>query len=128
MNSKTIFKVSFVAVMIYTGQLFSQVQVVNFKIPDPIVSEQNLKNFESFMNLAREAFINKDYDQTFYYLKQAEKDGWYSAEFWYYMGISVYYRGNKGASKRYLKRGFYKFGCTDCNDAYEKLYGKRLEF
>ena len=128
MNSNTIFKLSFVAVMIYTGQLFSQVQVVNFKIPDPIVSEQNLKNFDNYMNLAREAFIKKDYDQTFYYLKQAEKDGWHSSNFWYYMGISVYYRGNKGASKRYLKRGFYKFGCTDCNDAYEKLYGKRLEF
>lgn len=34
---------------------------------------------------------------------------------------SVYCRGNESASKRYLKKGFEKFGCFECSDAYEKL-------
>ena len=123
-----IYKFSFLLFFFIFNKSQSQVQVINFKIPDPVVSEQNLKNFDYFMNQAREAFIKKDYDQTFYFFKQAEKDGWHSPDFWYYLGISVYYRGNKSASKRYLERGFYKFGCTDCNDAYELLFGKRLKF
>lgn len=116
--------------IMFTSQIFcqNQIQVINFKVPDPVVSEQNLKNFSYFMNLAREEFIKKDFDKTFYYLKHAEKDGWYSAEFWYYMGISVYYRDNKRAAKRYLKRGFYKYGCADCSVAYEQLFGKKLKF
>ena len=80
--------------------------------------------------------MGNDFIKSFFYIyltnsnffKQAEKDGWHSPDFWYYLGISVYYRGNKSASKRYLERGFYKFGCTDCNDAYELLFGKRLKF
>lgn len=128
MTIKNYLKLLFIIVLFCSSRNYGQVQVVNFKVPDPIVTEQNLKNFDHFMSLAREAFISKDYDKTFYYLKQAEKGGWHNANFWYYMGISVYYRGNRKASKRYLKRGFYKYGCTHCNDAYEKLHGKKLKF
>ncbi|RWX03876.1 hypothetical protein [Flavobacterium cerinum] len=80
------------------------------------------------MNLARESFIQKDYDKTFYYLKNAEEDGIHSGIFWYYLGISVHYRGNESAAKRYLKKVFKNFGCWECSEAYEKLYSKKLKF
>jgi len=128
MNLKNLSKLLFLILLFQPVENFGQIQITSVKTSDPIVSEQKLKNFEHFMNLAQEAFKIEDYNQTFYYLKQAEKYGWHNADFWYYLGISVYYRDNKGASKRYLKKGFYDFGCADCNDAYENLFGKRLKF
>lgn len=103
-------------------------QNVSISVPDPIVTEKRFENFGHYMNLAREEFIKGDYDMTFYYLKTAERNGIQSSLFWYYLGVSVHHRGNNRAAKRYLKRGFYKWGCLECRDVYEKLFGKTLKF
>jgi len=110
------------------AQTVTTYQSISLRIPDPVITEQKFKNFDHFMGLAREAFIENDYDKTFYYLKTAEKDGIHSGAFWFYLGISVHHRGNESASKRYLKKGFEDFGCWECSEAYEKLYGKKLKF
>jgi hypothetical protein len=103
-------------------------QSVRVNVPDPIVTEKRFENFQHYMNLAREEFIKGDYDMTFYYLKTAERSGIHSSLFWYYLGISVHHRGNNRAAKRYLKRGFYKWGCLECRDVYEQLFDETLKF
>src|SRR5690554_5082550 len=121
---KSITLLVFITIPFLHFDCFSQTvvsyQSVRVNVPDPVVTEKQFANFEYYMNLAREQFLLEDYDKTFYYLKTAEKDGIHSSSFWFYLGITVHHRGNVKASKRYLKRGFYKFGCWECKDVYEK--------
>ena len=102
-------------------------QNVSVRVPNAAVTSQKFTNYDIFMNLAREAFNNEEYDKAFYYLKNAEKDKIHGGAFWFYLGLTVHHRGDIGASKRYLKKGFNDFGCWECGDVYEKLFNEKLK-
>ena len=127
-------KLSLILIITFSSyQTFSQenritFQKINLNIPDPVITNQQFTNFNHFMQQAKKAFMEENYEKSYYYLKTAEKDGVHSGNFWFYLGLTVKKRGNESASKRYLKKGFEEFGCWECGEAYEKLYNEKLKF
>lgn len=97
-------------------------------IPDPVRTEKEFEDFYHFKSLAEKHFEEKDYEKAWYYLKTAEKDGIRDERFWFLLGKTAYFKDDKKAAKRYLTKGFRRFGCWDCGVAYEELFNEKFDF
>lgn len=72
-----------------------------------------------------EAFNSGDYKKSIYFIRNSRKGSIYSASYFYYYGLASYHLGKTGDAKKLLKTGFRRYGCWECNEKYDELFGKK---
>lgn len=85
-------------------------------------TSNKLKIFGRLMESARAAFIDKRFADSFLILKSAESTKIINKEFYLMLGIVTYYSKDVEIGRKYLQRGYDKFGSVECKEALKLLY------
>jgi hypothetical protein len=94
---------------------------VSAQIKKDSVAVEKFERFDSLLSVARELYLEKKYDDSFRKLKTAQQDGIQSGTFWFYIGMTTYYKKDKRSAMRYLARGVTHFQSEDGKEAYALL-------